>query len=104
MSTDLTTTIILNDVRPKRGVNGSTAAVRFIHNQVGGLAMRCNPAESDGHVTVSEEDAIMLRDWLNDEWPVAAPAEPEEYLWGVEGDGYPQRGCPCPGCGKARGR
>lgn len=95
MSTDLTTTIILGD-------DATDVSFRFIRTADGNLRIVACGAVG---VAFPEEDAIMLRDWLNDEWPVQGTAEPEpeEYLWG--GDiGWPQRGRPCPDCEKARGR
>lgn len=71
MSTDLTTTLMLKNEEPE-GIRG----VRFIRTIDGGI--RANIVTGDDERTTayfSADDAIMLRDWLNDEWPVMQ-AEP----------------------------
>ena len=99
MSTDLTTTLCLVD-------NKTDDGLRVCRNPEGELRVYAADGAFDPRTWLfTEEDAIMLRDWLNDEWPVAdaVPAEPEEYLWGAA-VGWPQEGCPCPDCEKVRGR
>lgn len=64
MSTDLTTTLVLTD-------DDADDALRVCRNPVGALRVYA----SDGVLPLrtwlfGEADAIMLRDWLNDEWPV----------------------------------
>lgn len=68
MSTDLTTTISLKDDMKKEGF-------RLCRTSDAGLRVYSN--EGLTALYFSEDDAIMLRDWLNDEWPVmqAEPAD-----------------------------
>lgn len=66
MSTDLTTTLMLKNEEAE-GIRG----VRFLHTIDGGI--RANIVTGDDTRTsayFSADDAIMLRDWLNDEWPI----------------------------------
>lgn len=65
MSTDLTTTLVLTD-------DDADDALRVCRDPVGALRVYA----SDGVLPLrtwlfGEADAIMLRDWLNDEWPVS---------------------------------
>lgn len=61
MSTDLTTTLMCID-------DDSKVGLRFCRTVSGGMRVY----GMDGLVALyfGEADAIMLRDWLNDEWPV----------------------------------
>ena len=71
MSTDLTTTILLG--HPVGGDTGLT--FRFIRTSVGRIRIQVSGEET---AVFSPDDAIMLRDWLNDEWPVERREVAEE--------------------------
>jgi|GEM_PF-2961635 len=64
MSTDLTTSLTLSD-------DDTDDSLRVCRNSQGWL--RIYAADGFWHPRgwlFSKDDAIMLRDWLNDEWPV----------------------------------
>lgn len=122
MSSDLTTTIVMHNEE-----EGGFQGARFIHASIGGLRLNVfltDDAETTAYF--SEDDAIMLRNWLNDEWPVeqrddygreaeaamqadmAAPlygvaTAARDPLWGgTSPKDIPYQGCGCDACQEAR--
>lgn len=72
MSTDLTTTLCLVD-------NQTDDGLRVCRNPEGELRVYAADGAFDPRTWLfSEEDAVMLRDWLNDEWPVERREVAEE--------------------------
>lgn len=108
MSTDLTTTLLVEDNTGQTERSGCLAGARFIHNVADGLAIYAWPSAEDNTIVLCKEDAIMLRNWLNDEWPVVGTADVEPGKTGLWGGGsaqdIPWKGCDCDDCEEARGR
>lgn len=125
MSTDLTMTLVVWESEGLRGEGGAGSGLRFICREDGTLTIRgsmpAGRSDSEGFsmMHLTEDDAIMLRDWLNDEWPVAKrddysvsaaaamQADIRDPLWGrdpgtSDGPEYPLNGCECDNCVEAR--
>jgi hypothetical protein len=106
--TEVSTTIMVLDDRGREDAFGGCAGLRIYRAGeelvVRGAFVASGGSDPDnGALRISADDAIALRDWLDEEFGEEPEPVVDRALWGG-GFGFPLEGCACPQCERARGR